>query len=308
MFDLAVVDEAFGPHRSTPGAPDFELLRTAAAPGEVALARGAAVRADHGFAALARADLVLVPGRDEPTAPVPPVLAGALVQARANGATVAALCSGAFTLAHAGLLDGREAVTHWGLVEEFRALFPAVRIRADVLFTHADGIATSAGVAAGIDLCLELIRGAHGAGSAAQVARAMVTAPFRTGHQAQFITPPPPRGGTMSQVMQRALADLAQPLTVALMARWAHQSERTFSRRFREQVGVPPMAWVLAQRLAAAQRLLEHTDDAVTAVADRAGFGSAVMMRQHFVTHLGTTPSLYRRQFRARRAGQAPAS
>jgi transcriptional regulator GlxA family with amidase domain len=233
----------------------------------------------------------------------------ALRGAHAAGTPVAALCAGAFVLARAGLLDGRRAVTHWFLADELRARHPAVTVEPDALFVEDSGIWTSAGTAAGIDLCLHLVRTTHGAEAAATIARSMVTAPFRTGTQAQFIEHPTPRADrdadALASVRHHALAHLEAPHTVATLAARAGMSPRSFARHFRATTGTTPLRWLITQRLAAARKLLELTDLPLPEVARRAGFGSEVTMRQHFTRHLATSPRDYRTAFR-HRAGSSP--
>ncbi len=201
---------------------------------------------------------------------------------------MAALCAGAFALGQAGLLDGRQAVTHWYLADLLQQLHPTATVRPDALFVEDDGIWTSAGTAAGLDLCLHLVRTAHGAETAATLARALVTAPFRAGTQAQFIERPTPRADrdadALAAVRAHALAHLDAPHTVASLAALAGMSPRSFARHFRATTGTTPLRWLTAQRVAAAQKLLEHTDHPLPEVARRAGFGSEVTMRQHFAT------------------------
>lgn len=209
----------------------------------------------------------------------------------------------AFVLARAGLLDGRRAVTHWHLAPRLQARHPRITVEPDALFIEDDNLWTSAGTAAGIDLCLHLVRVAHGAEAAATVARSMVTAPFRTGTQAQFIEQPTPRADrdadTLAAVREYALRRLHEPLTVTDLAAHAGMAPRTFARHFTAATGTSPLRWLLDQRVAAAQRLLERTDLPMPEVARRAGFGSEVTMRQHFASRLATSPRAYRTAFSA---------
>ncbi|MEU4796505.1 helix-turn-helix domain-containing protein [Streptomyces sp. NPDC023327] len=303
-FDVSVISEVWGTDRTDRGVPRFELRRVAADPAPVPLRGGLTLTPDRTLAWLTRltgADLVVVPGLDAHLAPVPPPVLDALRTAHARGITVAALCGGAFALAQAGLLDGRRAITHWNLVDLLRAHHPRVGVEPDALFIEDDNIWTSAGTAAGIDLCLHLVRTAHGSEAAATIARSMVTAPFRTGTQAQFIEHPTPRADrdadTLAAVREYALRHLDEPLTVAGLAVRAGMSARSFARHFTAATGTTPLRWLLDQRVAAAQKLLERTDLPMPEVARRAGFGSEVTMRQHFASRLATSPRAYRASF-----------
>ncbi|MFE0643741.1 GlxA family transcriptional regulator [Streptomyces sp. NPDC058877] len=305
-FDVSVITEVWGSDRVLRGVPPFELHRVAAEPhAPVPLRGGLTLAADRPLSwlqDLTPADLVVVPGVDDPDAALPAPLLQALCRAHAAGVPVASLCAGAFVLARAGLLDGRRAVTHWHLADALAARHPAVRVEPDALFVEDSGIWTSAGVAAGIDLCLHLVRTAHGAEAAATIARSMVTAPFRTGTQAQFIEHPTPRADrdadALATVRAHVIAHLAEPHTVASLAALAGMSPRSFARHFRATTGTTPLHWLITQRVAAAQKLLELTDHPLPEVARRAGFGSEVTMRQHFTSHVAISPRDYRNAFR----------
>ncbi len=298
-FELAVACEVFGFDRSDSGVPrvDFGVCspRAGAVRGETGLGFVAPYRLDR----LAEADLVVVPACGHDYEPGPELVA-ALHDVVDRGGRVVSLCSGAFVLARAGLLDGRRATTHWRHVEQFRATFPQVELVPDVLFVEDGPVATSAGTAAGIDLCLHLVRGAFGAAAANTVARRMVVPPQRDGGQAQFVQSPV-RGveaRTLAPVLDWAAAHLDdEALSVGRLARRAAMSERTFARRFRDETGTTPHAWLLARRVALAEELLETGDLGVEEVARRCGFGSATMLRHHFTRLRGTPPSRYRRTF-----------
>lgn len=306
-FDVSVITEVWGVDRTDLGAPAFVLRRCAADREPVAIRGGLTLTPDRVLDWLDRADLIVVPGLDGCEPPSGPIL-DALRRAHRRGTPIAALCAGAFTLAQAGLLDGRRAVTHWGLTERLAAEHPDVRVEAGALFIEDGGIWTSAGTAAGIDLCLHLVRTAHGSEIAATLARAMVTAPFRSGTQAQFIEHPTPSGArdadALASVRERALRELAEPLTVDRLAEWAGMSPRSFARHFTATTGMTPYRWLLRQRLAAAQKLLERTDLPVPEVARRVGIGSEATMRQHFARHLDTSPRAYRAAFSTATAAQ----
>ncbi|WP_079408258.1 GlxA family transcriptional regulator [Streptomyces sp. 3211] len=302
-FDYAVVDEVWGPHRGLPVPTPLSELRICA-PGRrpVRLTGGLRRTPQFGLDALVGCDLVIVPGMEDPGTVTPPAVLNAVRTAYRGGTPVASLCAGAFVLAEAGLLDGRTATTHWAFADQLAQRYPAVMVNPQVLFAGDGQVWTSAGVAAGIDMCLHLIRQAHGQKTASALARAMVTAPHRTGGQAQFITTPvPPRlpsDDPIARVCRTIIAQPAEPWTVADMARTALMAERTFARRFTQATGTTPLRWLLVQRLLFAQELLEDSDESIENVAARCGFGSAVSLRQHFQRHLHTSPSDYRRTFR----------
>ncbi|MFI6252474.1 GlxA family transcriptional regulator [Streptomyces sp. NPDC051016] len=303
-FDVSVITEVWGTDRTDRGAPSFDLRRAAVdTTTPIPMRGGLALHPDRTLAWLDRADLIVVPGLDEHLAPAPTPVLDALRRAHARGTTLAALCGGAFTLAQAGLLDGRHAITHWNLIDLLRTRHPQVTVVPDALFIEDDNIWTAAGTAAGIDLCLHLVRQAHGAEAAATIARSMVTAPFRTGTQAQFIEHPTPRADrdadTLAAVREHALRRLHEPLTVAGLAAHAGMSPRSFARHFTAETGTTPLRWLLDQRIAAAQKLLERTDLPMPEIARRAGFGSEVTMRQHFASRLATSPRAYRAAFNA---------
>ncbi len=295
-LDLAAPSHFFG----RLGRPRYEFQLAAAQPGPVRCADGFDVLAAHGLEALAGADTVVVPGFNPVSEPPTPLLA-ALRDAAARGARVVSICTGAFVLAWAGLLDGRRATTHWRAAEALAANFPAVTVDRDVLFVDEGEVLTSAGVAAGIDLCLHVVRRDHGAEVANTLARRTVVAPHRDGGQAQFVELPVPEpvapAADLGATRAWALERLAEPLDVPAMARHAMVSTRTFSRRFRAETGTTPHRWVLQQRLLAARRLLESSDRSIEDVAARCGFGSSASFRSQFKAETGTSPLAYRRRF-----------
>ncbi|MBP0449900.1 helix-turn-helix domain-containing protein [Kitasatospora sp. RG8] len=304
-FDYAVIGEVWSNRLTRSGLPGFELRVCGAEGTRVRLGGGLERVPDFGLDALLECDLIIVPGM-EMNEPRDPAVPAALRAAHEHGVTIASLCAGAFVLAEAGLLDGRTATTHWALADELARRFPEVDVRPEVLFTGEGDLWTSAGVAAGIDLCLHLVRAAHGQQAAATIARAMVTAPFRTGGQAQFIPSPVPDDAVddpLAGARAGILASLDTPWTVRRMAGLALMSERSFARRFVEATGTTPLRWLLEQRVLAAQRLLEETELPVDTVAVRCGFGSAVSLRPAFVSRVGVSPREYRRTFRGRAAG-----
>jgi transcriptional regulator GlxA family with amidase domain len=300
-FELAVVCEVFGVDRSSEGMPAVDFSVCSPRRGAVRTQGGFTMTTEHRLGPLATADLVVVPALGKGHVPARGLVT-ALRDAADRGATVVSLCSGAFTLARAGLLDHRRATTHWVYAEELAALFPHVDVVPDVLFVEDGPIATSAGTAAGIDLCLHLVRRAYGAAVANAVARRMVVPPQRDGGQAQFVPSPvrPVAGRTLAPVLDWMLGRLDQDLSVEVLAERAGMSQRTFARRFRDETGTTPHQWVLAQRVALAQQLLEEGDLPVERVAVRCGFGSAEMLRHHFRRLRLTAPRDYRRTFGAR--------
>ena len=305
-FELAVPCEVWGIDRAAMGVPRAEVRVCTGDPTPLQTDFGFTVSPNHGLEALQWADTIVVPGSPRPLEENRPAadVIGALQRARGRGARIASLCSGAFTLAAAGLLDGRRATTHWMHGELFRERFPTVTLDPSVLYVGDDGIYTSAGTAAGIDLCLHLVRVDHGAEVANTVARRMVVPPHREGGQAQYVETPLPEIGRedpLASVVAWAMAHLDRELSVNDLARRAFMAPRTFARRFRSTMGSTPLQWLLHQRVALAQRLLETTDLPVDLVARRAGFGSAPSLRQHFGRLVGTSPQAYRRRFR--RAG-----
>jgi AraC family transcriptional regulator, transcriptional activator FtrA len=302
-FEPSVASEFFGIDRSQDlGVPWYRHTFCTEHPGRVDMFGGLPVLVDDGLDALRRADTVVIPGwstaRDRPS----PALVDALRRAHARGARIVSFCTGAFVLAHAGLLDDRSATTHWARTDLFAERFPDVRVDPSVLYVDNGDVITSAGSAASIDLALHLIRHDHGAEIANLVARDMVVPPHRDGGQAQFIEQPVarcPETDAIAEVLDWALAHLDQPLDVDTLAATATMSPRTFARRFRAATGTTPQRWVTQQRVAAAQRLLESTDLSVDAIAADCGFGTTASLRLHFQRQLGTSPQAYRRTFGA---------
>ncbi len=302
VFEVAVPCEVFGIDRSGMGGPTYELFLCAADPPPLRTSEGGfTIDTPHGLPALSRAGTIIVPAwRDLRERPPEPVLQ-ALRQAFARGSRIASLCSGAFVLAHAGLLDGRRATTHWMYADRMAAMFPEVDVDPAVLYIDEGQVLTSAGTAAGIDLCLHMVRRDHGVEVANLFARRMVVPPHRAGGQAQYLEAPLPArvdDDPLGETMVWALQRLAEPLTVQTLAAHARLSTRTFARRFLATAGTSPLRWLLVQRVAAAQRLLETSDLPIDRVAEACGLGSAPNLRLHFARTLGTSPSAYRKTFR----------
>jgi transcriptional regulator GlxA family with amidase domain len=272
--------------------------------GPVRSTAGFTVTPDHDLSALANADTVIVPGIGDggpvTDGSLDPAVKAALLAAADRGARVVSICTGASVLAAAGLLDGRRAATHWAWGKRISGLYPRVAWDLDVLFVDDNEILTSAGVGAGIDLCLHIVRRDHGAEVANRAARRCVVPPWRDGGQAQYIERPVPAvaGAGTEPTRAWALDRLADPVTLEEMAAHARMSVRTFTRRFRDETGQSPRQWMLRQRVAHAQVLLESTDLPVETVARHAGLGSATALRQHLQATIGVAPTAYRRTFR----------
>jgi transcriptional regulator GlxA family with amidase domain len=297
-MDLAAPAQVFGYPELAP----YRVTLCARAPGEVATKSSFSVLAAHGLDALQAADTVVVPGYAPHEVTPPDDVLEALRAAHARGARVLSICTGAFALAAAGLLDGRRATTHWRHTAELASRWPRVTVVPDVLYVHDEpGVLTSAGVASGIDLCLHVVRSDFGAAAGNAIARRIVVAPHRSGGQAQYIEAPLPdeRTGAGSLEPTRAwlLQRLGEPVSVREMARHSFMSERTFARRFAAETGTSPLRWLHAQRVLHARELLERTHLSVDEVAQRSGFGTATSLRTHLGRALGTTPSAYRGAF-----------
>ncbi|WP_425839837.1 GlxA family transcriptional regulator [Streptomyces fractus] len=300
-FELSCATEVFG--TAPPGEPPrYSVTICAEHPGPLRTTAGYEMLVDAGLEALEQADTVIVPGWQPPGAPASPAVIAALRTAHRRGARTVAICTGAFVLAQAGLLDGRRATTHWRRTAQLAAAFPEVDVDQEVLFVDHGDVATSAGTGAGIDLCLHLVRADHGAAYAAQIARSMVLPPHREGSQLQYAAPsarpaPAKADESLAPLLEWATARLDTRLTLDRLAEHAGLSGRTLARRFTEQLGTSPGQWLLDQRIDAARVLLEQTDLPVEAVAARVGLTSAVNLRRRFRAQLGTTPGAYRRVF-----------
>ncbi|GLY64872.1 AraC family transcriptional regulator [Amycolatopsis taiwanensis] len=300
IFELAVPCEVFGIPRPELADPWYEFQLCATEAGAT-IAGGFTATTPFGLDDLAAADTVIVPACRNVHERQPADLVAAVTEAHARGARIAAICSGAFVLAQAGLLDGRRATTHWMHADELRRRFPRVDVDELVIFAQDGRIHTSAGTAAGIDLCLELVRQDHGTTVANALARRMVTPPHRGADQAQYILTPLPSANTspLSEVTAWAIAHLDQSIRLRDLAARAHLSERQLTRRFLETYGRTPGDWLIRERLRRAQELLEQTDLTIDAVAGRSGFGTAAGLRAAFAKHLHTAPSDYRNTWRA---------
>jgi AraC family transcriptional activator FtrA len=304
-FDLTAPAQAFRLAHGPDYTPHYGFSTCSVDGAPVSTTTGFEIGVESGLGALRRADTVVVPGYYAIHEPPPAAATAALRAAARRGARVMSVCTGAFALAAAGVLDGRRATTHWAWARDLAASFPAVEVDPDVLFVDEGEVLTSAGLSAGIDLSLHVVRRDHGAACADRVARQMVAPPHRDGGQAQFLRAPEdapgPGGadGSLESTRARARERLAEPLTVEAMARHANVSPRTFARRFREETGTTPLQWLLARRVLEARRLLEESDLPVEDVAAVAGFGNAASLRDHFRRATATTPTAYRRTFQA---------
>ncbi|MEU6391835.1 helix-turn-helix domain-containing protein [Streptomyces sp. NPDC046939] len=305
-FELGIPQRIFGRARTEDGAPLYSVVTCAVrAPGTVRTDADFAILLEHGPEALATADTVIVPASYE-LGPVyeegrlTPDLARAMAHIR-PGTRLVSICTGSWVLAAAGRLDNRPATTHWAHAAAFQRMFPAIKVDADVLFIDDGDVLTSAGVAAGIDLCLHIVRRDHGAAVANDVARRTVVPPHRDGGQAQFIERPvpSPRSATTTRARAWALAHLHEPIQLRDMAARESMSVRTFTRRFRDETGISPGQWLTRQRVERARHLLETSTLSIDQVARDAGFGTPQSMRQHLQATVGVTPTTYRRTFRS---------
>ncbi|WP_214107681.1 GlxA family transcriptional regulator [Acrocarpospora catenulata] len=299
-LDFGIPGQVF----SSAGTGRYEAVTCTPGGRPVWCSAGYRILPDHDLDVLDTADTVIVPGIHGG----PPFTEGTLdkevaeaLRRAAGHARIVSICTGAFVLAAAGLLDDRPATTHWRHVDRFRAFYPRVLLNPDVLFIDDGDVLTSAGSAAGIDLCLHLVRRDHGSEVANSTARRCVAPPFREGGQSQFIERPLPDPAGMSTAATRSwtLTRLHEPLDLAAMAAHARMSVRTFTRRFREETGLSPARWVTGQRVEHARHLLETTDLPVDEVARLAGFGTTVSLRQHLHAAVGVAPLSYRQTFRA---------
>jgi transcriptional regulator GlxA family with amidase domain len=297
-FELGVLHEAWGTDRSDEGLPVMDFAVCTPVPGPVRSQGGLSMLVEHDLSRAAEADLVAVPAGKE-NGQVPEAIIETLRAAYARGATILSLCTGAFVLGEAGLLDGRRCTTHWRHTDRLAERFPEARVMPEVLYVEEDRILTSAGTAAGIDACLHLWRRQFGATAAGTVARRMVVPPQREGGQAQYIRTPVPDcdAETLGPLLVWITENLRSEHTVESLARTASMSSRTFARRFRAETGTTPHAWITRQRVLRAEELLESTTHSVDRIADEVGFGTAAMLRHHFTKVRSVSPQQYRRTF-----------
>lgn len=280
--------------------PNYRISYFALNPSRLRSDQGIEIEINQGLEVLADADIVIIPAWSDPEKATPTELSDALRQANKENKLIVGLCLGAFALGDAGLLDDREATTHWAARDTFARRFPNALFRPDVLYVDDGNIVTSAGTVAAIDCCLHLVRQRHGSEVANHMARLLVTPPHRPGGQAQYIERPVAQIASehrLPGVLEWARNNLSEPLSVDALAEVAHMSRRTFTRRFKEATGTTVIKWVNAERIAQAQRLLETTQLSIEQIATEVGFGSALSLRQQFSSQLGTSPSAYRRTF-----------
>jgi AraC family transcriptional activator FtrA len=301
-FEFGIAVEVFGLPRPELGRDWYRFRVCSFEKGSLRATGGIRIQGAAGPAALRWADTIIIPGWRETAGPPPEPLVEALRAAHRRGARLVSICSGVFLLAATGLLDGKRATTHWRYVDRLRARYPKIQVEPDVLYVDEGSILTSAGSAAGLDLCLHIVRRDFGAEIANTVARRLVIPPHRDGGQAQYVPDSfrKDAGGGLATLLQWAQTQLDQPLSVEALSKRAALSPRTLARRFLEEAGTTPHRWVTHQRLLNAQRRLEASRASIDEVAEAVGFGSATTLRQHFQRAFGTTPTAYRRRFATR--------
>jgi transcriptional regulator GlxA family with amidase domain len=310
LFHLSVPGMVLGAEDGR-GLARYEVLYCTQRPGQIRSDQGVMIEVPHGLEAMVEADIIIIPAWSAPEEPTSRELTAALRRAHEQGKLIVGLCLGAFALGYAGLLDGREATTHWVAREMFARSFPRTLFRPDVLYVADGNLITSAGTVAAIDCCLHLLRERHGSEAANHVARLLVTPPHRAGGQAQYIERPVPRCANddrLPGVLEWARENLSRPLSLNTLAEVAVMSRRTFTRRFREATGTTVTKWVNAERVARAQQLLETTDLSIERITSEVGFGTPLAMRQQFAAQLGTSPSSYRRSFNNNQASRDAAA
>ncbi len=301
LFEFGIATEFFALSRPELDVPWYDCVIASVEPGDLRATGGVRVIADAGLDALQDAGTVIIPGWKGFDVPVPEELCAALVAAHRSGARLLSICSGVVVLAAAGLLDGRRATTHWRYSSRLACDYPQVQQVADVLYVDEGDVLSSAGSAAGIDLCLHLVRRDYGSAIANTVARRLVVPPHRDGGQAQYVQQPvlvPRETAAFGELFDWLRDNLARPLSIARMAQRLAMSERTFVRRFRDTAGCSPGDWLVQARVERARFLLETCDESMDQLAQSCGFGSAATLRHHFRKRLGVRPSDYRRRFR----------
>ncbi|SCX22435.1 Carnitine catabolism transcriptional activator [Agrobacterium sp. DSM 25558] len=302
LFEYGCAVEVFGLPRPELGAGWYRFTTVACTRGPLRGAGGIQIVADGDLKLFDEAKTIIVPGWSNVATPVPEDLCQALHRASERGTRVMSICTGAFVLAAAGLLNGKKATTHWRHAAELARRYPDIQVEPDVLYVDAGNILTSAGSIAGIDLCLHLIRRDHGARIANHVARRLVMPPHREGGQAQFIEEPISKhsGSALAPLLESVRGALQEEWTIPRLAAAAAMSPRSFQRHFFKTTGMPAGEWLLKERVACAQRLLEETDLSIDDVSEEVGFGAAATLRAHFRTRFFTSPGVYRQRFRAK--------
>lgn len=307
-FEYGLCVEVFSVERREIPGPLYRFKTIAAEPGPLRAAGGLTVAGDPDLAGLADANLILVPGWRAASENPPSDLLCALRAAHGHGARIASICSGVFVLAAAGLLDGKRATTHWRYAADLAARYPAIDVQPDILYIDDGDVLTSAGSAAGLDLCLHVVRGDYGFEIANQIARSLVIPAHREGGQAQYVPGPVARRetGSLAPVLDHLRAHLGETWTIATIADLAHMSRRSLLRRFHESCGESPIVWLTRERIARARDLLEATDAALDHVAEAVGFAAPETFRLHFKRHLSISPGRYRSRFRSKTPTDAP--
>lgn len=299
LFHLSVPGVVLNPD-NTPEQAQYDLRYFALNPGPLRSDQGVTLDVPRGLEEIERAEIIIIPAWSDPEVQAPAALTEALSRAHDQGKLVVGLCLGAFVLGDAGLLDGKEATTHWIARDAFSRRFPKSIFRPEVLYVADENVVTSAGTVAAIDCCLNLLRQRHGSEAANHVARMLVTPPHRPGGQAQYIERPLPRhteDASIPAILEWARDNLSNSLSLDILAEAAKMTRRTFTRRFREATGITVTQWLNAERVAKAQYLLETTDLSIEHIASEAGFGTPLSLRQQFSRQLNTSPSTYRRDF-----------
>lgn len=308
-FHLSVPCLVFADHHVAEGVPRFDVKVCSVERRMVRTSIGFEISTPFGLDDIVGADVVVVPSWYDDFRPAPAAMLDALRRAHARGARIVGLCLGAFPIAESGLLDGRSATTHWELADALAQRYPKVKVHSNVLYVDEADVLTSAGVAAALDCCLHLLRQMSGAENSARIARHLVLGPYRRATQAQYLEKPVPRTRSddrFPEVVDWMLAHLEQSHSIDMLARRALMSRRTFTRQFRQTMGTSVKQWLLTQRLACAQRLLETGNAPVEAIAHATGFGSSLSLRKHFRAAFDTTPSEYRKLFRTEPEPDAP--
>lgn len=299
-FHLSVPCLVFGKDRRVGDSPWFELVVCAGEEGALVTNAGFAIHCDHGLDQVAGADIVIIPSWRDVTERPPSALLETLQAAHERGALVVGLCLGAFVLAHAGLLCDKRATTHWAWAAHLARDFPRIEVDPKVLYVEAQQILTSAGVAAGLDCCIHIVRRIYGRGVANALARQLLVSPHRDGGQAQFISQPVPQGASdqrLGQLLDWLRANLEQPLSIDQVATRLAMSRRSFTRHFKQLTGSTFGKWLTNERIKAVQLQLETTDRSVESIADACGFGTSLSLRQHFFSIVGVSPTTYRKAY-----------